>query len=78
MRLDRIRIAQGIQSSIDRSSSAFLCLEASVTSTRHRSKPVVPSAQQCCAPSGDTLSSVATVHEIITASYPSSWPLFSV
>lgn len=78
-RLDRIRIALGSQSSIDHSSSASFCLKASVTSTRkYHPKPVVPTTQKCCVPSGNTLSSVATVHDIITASYPSSLPLLSV
>lgn len=56
-RLDRMRIARGIQSSVDHSSSASFCLEASATSTRqHDPKPVVPTAQQCCVLSSDTLS----------------------
>lgn len=37
--------------------------------------PVVPAAQQSCALSGDTPSSVTAAHDMIMATYPSSVPL---
>lgn len=77
-RLGRVRTARGIQSSADHSFPAPSCSEASVTSIRHHPKPVFPTAQQCCAPSGDISSLVTAVHDMITDSYPLSLPLLSI